>query len=102
MAFITIIFTQLFYSLSFRHNTKSIFQSGFFSNRYLVGAIVIGILLQLIILQTPVMRNAFKLQILDTQAWVEVTVLGVAPLILNELMKVYLRLKLKKVVKLES
>ena len=65
MAFMTIISCQLFYSLAFRNSVKSIFQIGVFSNKYLIGAIVLGLLLQLIVIGVPAMQHAFKLEMLD-------------------------------------
>ncbi|NTW06597.1 MAG: cation-translocating P-type ATPase [Syntrophaceae bacterium] len=91
MAFMTIISCQLIYSLAFRNRTKSIFTIGVFSNKYLIGAIVLGLLLQLIVIGIPVMQNAFKLQMLDAQGWMIVIVLGLVPLTFNELSKIFLR-----------
>src|SRR5690554_3916406 len=42
LAFMTIIACQLFYSFSFRHETKSIFSVGVLSNRHLVAAVILG------------------------------------------------------------
>ncbi len=91
MAFMTIISCQLIYSLAFRNKTKSIFTIGVFSNKYLIGAIVLGLLLQLIVMGIPAMQNAFKLQMLDAQGWMIVIVLGLVPLTFNELSKIFLR-----------
>jgi Ca2+-transporting ATPase len=91
MAFMAIISCQLFYSLAFRNRTKSIFKIGIFSNKYLIGAIVLGLLLQLVVIGIPVMQNAFKLQMLDSYGWMMVIALGFVPLIFNELSKIFLR-----------
>jgi Ca2+-transporting ATPase len=91
MAFMTIIACQLLYSLSFRHNTKSIFQVGIFSNLYLIGAIVLGFALQLFVLGVPFMRDAFKLQVLSMEGWVNVIALGFVPLVINEIAKIFIR-----------
>jgi len=77
--------------LAFRNKTKSIFTIGVFSNKYLIGAIVLGLLLQLIVMGIPAMQNAFKLQMLDAQGWMIVIVLGLVPLTFNELSKIFLR-----------
>ena len=91
MAFLTIIASQLFYSLSFRSEYKSIFQVGIFSNKYLVGAIILGFALQLLVLFIPVMRNAFKLQLIGLNDWLMVLGLGLVPLIVNEIIKLFLK-----------
>jgi Ca2+-transporting ATPase len=91
MAFMTIISCQLFYSLAFRNRIKSIFRIGVFSNKYLIGAVVFGLCLQLMVIGIPGMRGAFKLQMLDLGGWITVVLLGLAPLIFNELGKIFLR-----------
>ena len=91
MAFMAIISCQLFYSLAFRNSKKSIFQIGVLSNKYLIGAIALGLLLQLVVIGIPAMQNAFKLQMLDIRGWMMVIALGLVPLIFSELSKLFLR-----------
>lgn len=89
LAFLTIIACQLFYSFSFRHETKSIFKVGFLSNRFLFASIIIGFGLQLFVLYIPFMREAFKLQIIDIRVWIFVLALGLLPLLANEGIKFF-------------
>lgn len=91
LAFLTIIGCQLFYSFSFRHEYKSIFKIGFFSNKYLFGAVVVGLLLQLVVLYVPFMTEAFKLQAVGIKEWLGVFVLSIIPLVANEVVKVFTR-----------
>jgi P-type Ca2+ transporter type 2C len=93
MAFMTIISCQLLYSLTFRSNIKSIFQVGIFSNLYLIGAIVLGFLLQVIVMAFPPTRDAFRLQVLDADGWRNALLLGLVPLALNEILKIFLRME---------
>jgi Ca2+-transporting ATPase len=93
MAFMTVISCQLFYSLAFRNRIKSIFRIGVFSNKYLIGAVAFGLMLQLMVIGIPGMRDAFKLQILSVGGWISVALLGLAPLIFNEIGKIFLRFK---------
>ncbi len=93
MAFMTIISCQLFYSLAFRNRIKSIFRIGVFSNKYLIGAIIIGLMMQLTVIGIPGMRDAFKLQMLDLGGWINVVLLGLAPLVFNEIGKIFLRFR---------
>ncbi len=95
MAFMTLVMCQLFFSLAVRNSSKSIFQIGIFSNKYLVGAIVLGVLLQLFVISVPFMRNAFHLQMLDLEGWIIAISLGLVPLIVNEIVKIFIRAKLK-------
>ena len=93
MAFMTIICCQLFYSFTFRHSVKSIFQTGIFSNKYLVGAVALALALQLLVMGLPVLQKAFRLQMLDLQGWIYALGLGIIPVILSEILKLFKRLK---------
>jgi len=97
MAFLVLVSCQLFYSLAVRSRTKSIFRIGIFSNKYLVGAILLGVLLQLIVIGIPVMQRAFHLQMLDLGGWIIAISLGLVPLLLNELFKLFIRIRKKNV-----
>jgi len=96
MAFMVLVMCQLFFSLAVRNSTKSIFQIGVFSNKYLVGAILLGISLQLVIIGIPVMQRAFHLQMLDLGGWITAISLGLVPLMFNEILKIFLRAKIRK------
>lgn len=87
LAFITIISCQLFYSFNYRNEKKSIFSVGVFSNKYLLGAIFGGLALQLLVVMITPMRQAFKLQLIDSQAWMVVIIAGLVPLIFSEIYK---------------
>ncbi|WP_019850309.1 cation-translocating P-type ATPase [Desulfitobacterium sp. PCE1] len=91
MAFVVLAASQLFYSLAMRSATKSIFTLGFFSNKYLIGAIIVGLLLQLTVISVPFLSSAFKLQMLSLRDWGIVLSLAVIPLILKEIYKTFLR-----------
>ncbi len=96
MAFMVLVMCQLFYSLAVRNSSKSIFQIGLFSNKYLIGAIVTGMLLQLIVIGIPAIQSAFHLQMLALRDWILVISLGMIPLIINEIFKIGIRARLKK------
>ncbi len=98
MAFMVLVACQLFYTLAIRNSSKSIFQIGIFSNMYLVGAIIIGIFLQLIVIGIPVMQRAFHLQMLDLRGWIIAISLGLVPLLLNEIIKIFIRIQKNKMV----
>lgn len=97
MAFMVLVMCQLFFSLAVRNSSKSIFQIGIFSNKYLIGAIVLGVLLQLIVIGIPFMQRAFHLQMLDLGGWIIAIVLGLVPLLVNEIVKIFIRARLKRV-----
>jgi len=95
MTFMVLVFCQLFFSLAVRNNVKSILQIGLFSNKYLIGAILFGVLLQLIVVFIPFMQRAFHLQMLIPRDWLIVVSLGLIPLLFNEIFKLFVRLRLK-------
>lgn len=87
MAFAVLAGTQLFYSLAKRSAVKSIFQVGLFSNKWLIGAIIAGLLLQLAAITIPFLASAFKVQALRMADWMWVMLLSLIPLAINELIK---------------
>jgi len=95
LAFMVLVVCQLFYSLALRNERKSIFRTGIFSNKYLVGAILLGLTLQLVVVGIPAMQRAFHLQMPDIRAWGIIFILGITPLVLNEFFKIFVRITKK-------
>lgn len=95
MAFVVLGGTQLFYSLAMRNPTKSIFQIGVFSNKLLIGAIIVGFILQLGVITVPFLADAFNLKMLSIRDWDVVLLLSLTPLIANEIVKIFLRMAQK-------
>lgn len=91
MAFVVLATSQLFYSLSMRHTTKSIFQVGLFTNKYLIGSLVTGLVLQLAVISVPFTARAFQVQNLSLTDWGLVFLFALIPLFANEFIKVFLR-----------
>lgn len=96
LAFMVLVICQLFFSLAVRNSSKSIFQIGIFSNKYVSGSILLGVLLQLLVIGIPVMQRAFHLQMLDLGSWLIAFSLGLVPLVLNEIVKLFVRAGIKK------
>ncbi|MGV3503449.1 MAG: cation-translocating P-type ATPase [Adhaeribacter sp.] len=95
MAFMTLVGCQLYFSLAMRNHIKSIFQLGLFTNKYLIGAVVLGLLLQQVVIRIPVLQQAFQLQMLHRQGWIIVAFLALVPLLVNEIGKIFLRARRK-------
>ena len=95
MAFVVLASSQLFYSISLRHDTKSIFQIGLFSNKYLIGAIVVGLILQMSVIEIDALAAIFKCVDLSTSDWQMVFVFACMPLIVNEIEKLVTRMMSK-------
>lgn len=95
MAFVVLAVSQLFYSLSMRSPNKSIFKVGLFTNKLLIGAIILGMVLQFTVISVPFLAKAFGVQFLSLQDWGLVILFALVPMIVNELIKVFLRNKKK-------
>jgi Ca2+-transporting ATPase len=91
MSFVVLAGSQLFYSLAMRNSSKSIFQIGICSNMYLIGAIIIGFILQLGVISIPFLANAFKVHNLSLVDWSLVLFMAIIPLIVNEIAKLFIR-----------
>ena len=93
MAFVVLSVSQLFYSLAMRNETKSLFQVGVFKNKWLIGSILLGIGLQFTIITVPVLASIFKVYPLTLSDWGLVFVLSLMPFIINEIIKIFFRMK---------
>lgn len=91
MAFVVLAGSQLFYSLAMRDSEKSIFQLGLFSNKFLIGAILVGFILQFAVISVPFLAAAFKVQMLSAHDWGLVILFSLVPLVLKELSKLLTR-----------
>ena len=87
MAFVVLAASQLFYSLSMRSFTKSIFKIGIFSNLFLIGSILVGILLQIVVITVPFLAVAFGVHNLSLSEWGIVLCFALIPLVVNEIIK---------------
>ncbi|WP_392486684.1 cation-translocating P-type ATPase [Haloimpatiens sp. FM7315] len=96
MAFVVLSVSQLVHSLNMRNETKSIFQIGLFSNKYLIASIIFGIFLQDIIITVPFLANIFKVHDLNAIDWLFVSTLCLIPLLINEIVKAVKRSKSSK------
>ena len=82
IALTTLIFFELFLSFSCRSKTKNIFKLGFLTNKYLIGAVLLSIILHLFLLYTP-LAGIFSLVGLYWMDWVRIlsaSIIGVAVL----------------------
>lgn len=96
MAFVVLAASQLFYSLAMRSSTKSIFKIGIFTNKYLIGSIFVGLILQLGVISIPFLANAFGVQNLSIKDWGLVILFALVPLIVNEIVKIFIRMAEKR------
>ena len=97
MAFISLGMLELIHSFNVK-SEESIFKVGLFENKYLLGAFVLGTVLQVGIICVPSLAEIFKLTQLNTTQWLIIVVISVAPVIIIEIQKKFNELKFGKVV----
>lgn len=96
MAFVVLATSQLFYSFTLRSEAKSIFQVGIFKNKYLVGSLFAGIILQIGVITIPFLASAFNVHTLPLNDWIVVFGFALIPLTVNEIIKIFMRIHRKK------
>ncbi|MCR4441167.1 MAG: cation-translocating P-type ATPase [Peptococcaceae bacterium] len=69
MAFTTLVFVQLLYVFDCRSERYSIFDLGFLSNPYLVGAVTCSIIMQLAVIYVPAFQGLFGTVPLELWPW---------------------------------
>jgi Ca2+-transporting ATPase len=62
MIFTTLVLAQMGNALATRSSRDSLFRIGLFSNRLMVGAVMLGFVLQLLLIYVPVFQTIFKTQ----------------------------------------
>lgn len=97
MAFISLGMLELIHSFNVK-SEESIFKVGLFENKYLLGAFVLGTVLQLGIIFVPSLAEIFKLTQLNATQWLITIVISIAPIIIVEIQKKFNELKFGKVV----
>lgn len=89
MAFMTLIFAQMFLAISMRSDYHTIFSKEFFANKILLATIAISIGLQFILMYTPFLREIFHLEVITGNDWLFVIGLAAIPMIINEIRKFF-------------
>jgi Ca2+-transporting ATPase len=69
MTFVTLGLIQLTHSLNVRSNTKSLFKTGVFSNKPLIGAITLAAILQVGVVLIPGLNGVFRVESLSALQW---------------------------------
>lgn len=91
MTFAVLALTQITHVFNVRSTYRSAFRN-MLSNKLLLGALVIVILLMLAVLEIPALRDVFHLSSLSQEQWWWVTGLSLAPLVIVEIVKGVYRL----------
>ncbi|MGI6112935.1 MAG: calcium-transporting P-type ATPase, PMR1-type [Mahellales bacterium] len=87
MAFAVLAISQLLHAFNVRSNERSLFKIGLFTNGYLVGAVVVSLALQFLVMLVPNLARLFSITQLSAQQWLVVVVLSLIPIAVVEILK---------------
>ena len=86
MAFVSLGVLELVHSFNIR-SEESIFKAGLWDNKYLIGAFILGTLLQIIVVIIPSIANVFELVPLTNLQWIYTISISLLPLVIVEIQK---------------
>ena len=90
MAFSVLGISQLLHAFNMR-SEKSVINKGFFKNKFLVFALLLGIVLQISIVSIPVLSGIFKVVPLSLNEWLICAILAIMPIPIVELQKKFIK-----------
>ena len=91
MSFIVLTVSQLFYAYTMRVDNVSTFKIGIFKNKYLNISVIIGLVLQILLINTTGVAKIFNVQSLNISDWDIVIIFALIPFIINELIKTFVK-----------
>jgi Ca2+-transporting ATPase len=86
MCFATLSISQLVHAFNMRSD-ESIFSIDILGNKYLIGALFVGVIMQASVIQIPYLNKIFKVAPLSGREWFAVAILSLMPVILVETQK---------------
>ncbi|MBW3002360.1 calcium-translocating P-type ATPase, SERCA-type [Candidatus Woesearchaeota archaeon] len=89
IAFTTLMMYQMFNVINMRSEDYSIFSLGLFSNKWLIGAILLSIGLQAAVVHLPFMNTIFGTVSLTALDWIYAIVISSSVLIFGEIVKLF-------------
>ena len=96
LTFLTLVLIQFFKAYNFRSDRKSIFEIGFFKNKWLNLAVLSQIVLMVIIIEVPFLHPLFNTYSLTALEWVAVTLLAGTIFPVLEITKFFIRRQERK------
>lgn len=91
MSFIVLTVAQLFYAYTMRVDNVSTFKIGIFKNKYLNISVIIGLVLQILLINTTGVAKIFNVQSLNISDWDIVIIFALIPFVINELIKTFVK-----------
>ena len=83
-AFTVLGMSQLFHAVGMRDVHRSVFTGTLFENKLMIGACILGFLLQFAVTEVPFLITAFGTSHLSGQEWMRLTILAAFPLMAHE------------------
>ncbi len=84
-AFTVLGMSQLFHAVGMRDVQKSVFCMNHLENKLMIGACLLGFILQFAVTEVPFLVNAFGTWPLDRKEWLYLTLLAASPLFAHEI-----------------
>lgn len=97
MAFVSLGMLELVHCFNIK-SEESIFKVGIFENKYLIGAFILGILMQVVVVIVPQIAEIFKLVSLNKEQWLYTILISIVPLVIVEIQKKFNEFKFGKVI----
>ena len=91
MSFIVLTVSQLFYAYTMRVDNVSTFKIRIFKNKYLNISVIIGLVLQILLINTTGVAKIFNVQSLNISDWDIVIIFALIPFVINELIKTFVK-----------
>ena len=95
MAFISLSMLELIHSFNVR-SEESLIKAGLFKNKYLIGAFLIGTILQVGVIIIPKIAGIFDVVPLSSKQWIYTAVISILPLVIVEMQKKINTIKIGK------
>lgn len=95
MAFVSLGMLELVHVFNIR-SEGSIFKIDIFSNKYLIGAFILGAILQISVVIIPQFAAIFEVQNLTARQWLYTAVISIIPIVIMEIQKLINSVRLPK------
>ncbi len=95
MAFISLSMLELIHSFNVR-SEESLLKTGLLKNKYLLGAFLIGSILQVGVVIIPKIAGIFDVVPLNSKQWIYTAVISILPLAIVEMQKKINTIKIEK------
>lgn len=95
MAFISLSMLELIHSFNVR-SEESLLKTGLLKNKYLIGAFLIGSILQVGVVIIPKIADIFNVVPLNSKQWLYTAIISALPLLIVEIQKKINTIKIEK------